>query len=339
MRRKTSMYMMVFLVLILVAVSTPLFAGAKKEQVGSAQPSEKIIWKAASASFKHHSLTKQYLLYIETINQRAEGAFEIQYVGGPDVIALKDLYQAVKEGVVDMAMHYPTWYADAAPRGTTLSLSQLSFEEEKERGLFELVREAHKKAGLYFIGNVSPSNSTAVIHLKDKIEKMEDLAGIRIATYSYPVPWMEALGINPVIQPVSDRYLAVDRGVADGMLWTYQEAASYKSWEVAPYFIDHPVTRSVNAVVVNLDSWNQLPDNMKELMTDAYNDLAPVFFLMRKQLDDEGKETLLENGSKPIYFSDAQAKEYVDLFYDTMWDKLSKTYPGEISAEFRAKFR
>lgn len=329
---KTKFFVYLFIALFVMGT---VFAGAAAASEGV---SEKIVWKAASCSLENNTVTKQFLLYIDEVNKRADGEFEIEYVGGPNTIATADLYTALTQGLVNMAMHWPTWYPDVCPVCTTLSLSPYGYTEEVARGLIDLVAEAHEKAGIHLIGNLTPSNtSNTVIFLSKRVEKIADLAGLKIATYAYPVPWIEALGMSPVIMPDSERYLAVERGLADGATWAYQEAVSVKSWEIAPYFLNYLVTRSVNLCITNMDSWNRLPDHLQKLLTDVFADMVLEFLQIRTEQDRVAFNTLLEKGSQPIYLPEAEAEEYVSSFYEAMWDKLINTYPA-ITPDIRERF-
>ena len=67
------------------------------------------------------------------------------------------------------------------------------------------------------------------------VRTLGDLRGLRIAGTPSQLPMLEALGADPVTIPFPDYYVALQRGMVDGVLWIDIAFVAYRVTEVAKY--------------------------------------------------------------------------------------------------------
>jgi TRAP-type C4-dicarboxylate transport system substrate-binding protein len=81
------------------------------------------------------------------------------------------------------------------------------------------------------------SSATYQIHTtKKQIKAMEDLKGLKIIAWNRTsVEILTALGANPIQMPPTDSYLALERGMADGVLCPLAPIVSFKISDAAKY--------------------------------------------------------------------------------------------------------
>ena len=70
---------------------------------------------------------------------------------------------------------------------------------------------------------------------RQPVRSLEDLAGMRIAATADQTHALTALGADPVVIPFPEYYVALQRGIVDGVLWVDIAMVAYRITEVAKY--------------------------------------------------------------------------------------------------------
>jgi len=109
------------------------------------------------------------------------------------------------------------------------------------------------------------------IWCKEPVGSAEEARGLRVRTGG-PV-WsaeLEAMGMVPVPLPVGDMYEGLQRGVVDCVQQSPNTGISFSLWDVAKYYYQLDMAGFVGGVLsVNLDTWNSLPADAQEVLSDA----------------------------------------------------------------------
>ncbi len=271
---------------------------------------------------------------VDKVKELSNGQLTIQYLGGPEVTPALQQPEAVRKGVVQMALVPVAYYDGMVPLGNIMELSEMSPDQERANGAFDYINSLHQKAGLYFVGRATytatPNYHTIV--LSKLIDKPQQLAGLKIgAGSSLLVPFLKKVGAAPIIVPVTDAYTNMERKVMDGYSVPITNHADIQIYEVAKYIIDHPFYEASGGMIMNLDSWNELPKNLQDVMTQASK------FAIAKYMDEFAKQQvaarqkLIDNGMKTITFSDADAKWFYSTLYDSAWEEMTKNYPDQVA--------
>lgn len=99
------------------------------------------------------------------------------------------------------------------------------------------------------------------------VKSLENIKGLRVRTFGYQAKAWAELGGTPVTIPITDAYDALQKGVVDGVLT--QPFSMYKGlrlYEVAKNFTKVDFGCLPAPVVMNVDAWNELPENVKKEM-------------------------------------------------------------------------
>jgi TRAP-type C4-dicarboxylate transport system substrate-binding protein len=115
------------------------------------------------------------------------------------------------------------------------------------------------------------TSATFQLHTTKKLVKtLEDLKGMKILGFTPRIlDIIKALGASPVQIKPMESYLALERGMADGILLPLAPLKSFKITDAAKY---HTI---MDALVVpfwaglNLDVWKDLPKDLKKLLKDT----------------------------------------------------------------------
>ncbi len=179
-----------------------------------------------------------------------------------------DMYDAVQSGMADI-VHIDIGITDVFPLTAGLCLPLMFNNDEASSATFmELVDKylqntELKNMKVLWTINIPPSN---IETNKKQIKTLEDLKGVKLAvTSQMAVRTLTMLGATPVVMPIVEHYTALDRGMVDGQVECWPTAKTFKITEVTKYRTNCNLWTSATLVAMNLNSWNNLPPDIKEI--------------------------------------------------------------------------
>lgn len=281
---------------------------------GSASAQEQEL-KAVHAFPTSLIYSQSFLDFVEKVNEEGEGVIQIKVLGGPEVIGLSQQPDAARNGVVDMAYTAASFYAGRIPERDALISSNTNAIHARETGGIDLLNEIHQeKMGVYYLGWFD-SSVKYNLYTIDKPELNDkgdlDMSGIRLRSNPvYDAFFTDYLGVQPISLPTTDVYSALERNVVDATGWT-QIGMSDLNWDkFLNYRIDPAFYSTDMGVIVNLDSWNKLSDEAKDILQNVAiaheRESAEEF----TELSREQQSVLEENGMKPFILEDGAANRY-----------------------------
>jgi len=212
----------------------------------------------------------------DAITEASGGRLIIEpFVGGSIVPAYKE-FDAVHEGVLDMAYTTPMYNLDKFPSAGLISSRPGGLPGEALRTWFnygggaDLMNEMIADYNVItFPGALAPLPAEVFFHSKRKIETVADLQGLKARCMGDGGEILARMGAATVIIPGGDLYEAMTRGTIEAM--EYSTLAS--NWnmnfqEVADYVILSPSRAPSDPQVFyfNKDSWDELPEDLQLLV-------------------------------------------------------------------------
>ena len=263
--------------------------------------------------------------WIEKVNAEGKGTLQINFIGGPKAIPTFQVGNAVKTGVVDMALSTGAFYTNLMPEADFLKLGQVPVAEQRKNGAFELINEIwQKKANIYYLGRPI-EHEPFHLYLNKKIDK-PDLTGLKIRITPVYREFFQALGANVVTTPPGEVYTALERGVVDGYGWPIGGIFDFNWQEKTKYRVDPGFYMAEVSVLVNLDTWKKLSPRQREylqkqmLASEADND-----FWKRNNEAETRRQAAA--GIQTITFDPATSKQYLDKAYEVGWAAAIKASP------------
>jgi TRAP-type C4-dicarboxylate transport system substrate-binding protein len=268
--------------------------------------------------------------WVDEVNKRGNGEVVIEVQGGPDVMSGIDQPKAVQSGVIDITVNYAGWVEDLVPEAGMFYGRRLDTYDMRKRGAYDYLTGKFANAGLRYIGPMGELQGAYFMCLTESITRPQELEGRTVATFSTLKNWLKALGINVTLMKPGDRYAAVERGVAEGTAETMVGMAARSMWEVAGYLINHGVLASSTNAMMNLDKWNSLPQNAKDLLTEVYLELehGKGLEIYEKALGDK-RNQLRDEGMELIEFSPQDVAYYETLAFEASWEMWHEKWPTQ----------
>ncbi|NJB67995.1 TRAP-type C4-dicarboxylate transport system substrate-binding protein [Desulfobaculum xiamenense] len=114
------------------------------------------------------------------------------------------------------------------------------------------------------------ASATYQLHTTTPVRTMADLKGMKIIAWNRTsINILNALGANPIQLPPTDNYLALERGMADGVLCPLAPIVSYKISEAVKYTTICDLFANAFWAGMNKDLWDGLSDGAKTAFTET----------------------------------------------------------------------
>ena len=149
--------------------------------------------------------------------------------------------------------------------------------------------------------------------VKKPIYTMEDLKGLRIRCTSMGKPMVEAWGGIPVAMPMSEAYVALQKGIVDGIQTNWGQLKSNKLADVVKFHTRVGAYAAIFYIIMNWDAYNTLPQDTKTIF-DALGDTLPKEFGQSWDKDEaQGIEwTMAQGGHTMITLTPKDRAEWVE---------------------------
>jgi TRAP-type C4-dicarboxylate transport system substrate-binding protein len=244
---------------------------------GSGMAKEKVIkWKLQD-QYAGSGPQAGYLTIplINWIKKATNGRLQITRYEPGALASVRDTFDALRRGAFDAAFMYPGFYGGTMPeanidqgvpwgwtdaRAQTLSLFQFGF--------YDLMRKVYAKYNLHYLVSFPMGDIYGIGTIKPVV-KLDDLKGMKLRAVGIYADYVKKLGAAPTSIPYDEMYMALKLGTIDGYLASSSALISGKLGEVIHHYL-LPTTNSINCIwAVNMDSWNALPKDIRELLDNA----------------------------------------------------------------------
>ena len=223
-----------------------------------------------------------------SIKEKTGGQLEFVPFGAGEVAGDFQLFDAVKNGVIQSMNPFTLYWAGRMPASVFLSSYPMGLRNPHEWDVFyyglgglEIARELFAKEGMYYVGPIH--HGPNIIHSKVPIRSVEDFRGRKMRLPGGMVAEVfQGLGAKTTVLPGGEIFPALEKGTID--------VADYVGPAVNYALGFHQVTKYISMgppgfmslyqpvdlmdLTVGMDVWNALAPEMKqfvELETQSYS--------------------------------------------------------------------
>lgn len=288
------------------------------------------------SAFAENGIYVQHMLpWIQKFNAEGKGVLQINFIGGPKAIPPFEAGNAVKTGVVDMALSTGAFYTNVMPEADFLKLTEIPVAEQRKNGAFDAINRVwNEKGNMQYLARMV-ENQPFHIYTNKKVDK-PDLTGQKIRITPVYRDFFQALNANVITTPPGEVYTALERGVVDGYGWpiggifdlNWQEKTKYR---IDPGFYDAEVS-----LTMNLPAYRKLTDAQRNYLQKQLLALeAQNSFWAQYTTDEIARQA--KAGIETIKFEAATGKAFRDKAYEVAWASAMKQSP-EVAARFKPLF-
>ena len=293
--------------------------------VPGAAAAQETTLRVVSAFAENTQYVKNLMPAIQKLNAEGKGSLQLNFIGGPKAMPPFEVGNAVRTGVVDVALTTGAFYTNIMPEADALKLTQLPASELRKNGAYDLINKIwNEKANMQYLGRVI-DYTPFHLYLTKKIDK-PDLSGLKIRITPVYREFFQALGATVMQTAPGEVYTALERGVVDGYGWPINGIFDFNWHEKTKFRVDPGFYNAEVSLIMNLDKWKALNAVQRQLL------MKHVIALENgndswKKVNEEDIRKQKEAGIQVITFDPATAKQYRDKAYDVAWTSAIKASP------------
>ena len=210
--------------------------------------------------------------WIDAIDEATEGHVKITLYDNATLSAATDIGDNVKAGAVDIGWLYTSYYAGQFPLSDVINLPMQGFGDPivSTNVLWDLMEKYEQVANEWsnFKLLMLYGNPGMIFASGDKpITSKADLQGLTLRCPSGGITdVLTAWGASPIAMAPPDLYEAVEKKNIDGYIFEPAGICNFSLQEITKYYTDYPLYDGPFALIMNLDQWNSLPDEYKEII-------------------------------------------------------------------------
>ena len=281
--------------------------------------------RVVSAFAENTQYVKNLMPMIQKLNAEGKGRLQLNFIGGPKAMPPFEVGNAVRTGVVDVAMTTGAFYTNIMPEADALKLTQIPAQELRKNGGYDLINKIwNEKANMQYLGRVIDFTPFH-LYLTKKIDK-PDLTGLKIRITPVYRDFFQALGATVMQTAPGEVYTALERGVVDGYGWPINGIFDFNWHEKTKFRVDPGFYNAEVSLVMNLDKWKALNSGQRDLLMKHVIALENANDSWKKVNEDDIRKQK-EAGIQVISFDAATAKQYYAKAYEVAWENAIKASP------------
>ncbi len=278
-----------------------------------------------------HGQAKAAIDFAKQIEIRTQGKVEVTAFPGGTLTKAPQVYDGVVKGISDMGN---SCFAYTRGRFPVMAAVDLPMGYPNGKVASRVADEFAKTVNPPELQDVKVlyvhAHGPGLLHTKKPVKTLEDLKGMKIRATGLSAKVVEALGGVPVAMPQGDTYESLQKGVVEGTFGPMEVLKGWKQGEVIDYTTECFSVGYTTAmfVVMNLEKWNALPDDVKKVIDELGALWTNVHGYVWDSTDEQGREFTKSLGNEIISLSDAESAKWREAVAPVLNEYASDTPNG-----------
>jgi TRAP-type C4-dicarboxylate transport system substrate-binding protein len=288
-----------------------------------------------------HIQSKLAEAWCREVEKRTHGKVKITYYPVQTLLEPDKIYYGVLNGITDIGSSVFGYNRGVFPAMESFSLPH-GFKSASEAT--HVLNEFHKhfKPKETARGKVLylHAHGPAMLHSKKKIEKLEDMRGVKVRSYGFNAAMVKALGGIPVSMTQAEVYEALSKGVVDATFSPIEVLKGWKQAEVVDYSIEIEGVAYSTAmyIVINRHKWKSLPPDIQKTIEEINQEWIIKTGEAWDSSDQEGREYTLAQNNQIIKLDKEEGDSWVKAVSPVITDYVANTkkrgLPGQDYVDF-----
>lgn len=273
--------------------------------------------------------------FCKKVKVMTNGRLEITVFPAGAIVPTFETLDAVKNNIIQVMNVWPGYFTGKEPAFAPLTDFLCAYEQPWEydaffhnRGGLELINELYEPYNAVTIGVVLWGAES--MSIKYPVLKAEDFKGHKFRSpQGMTADLLTMLGAGVVVLPGEETYSALEKGVVDGADWSTPAVNHRVGFStVADYFI-YPGFRSmpISDFTVNKKEWNQLPEDIKQILKTAVRELNYSQLAQCAIDDQQAIKEMTANGAKALKWEKKDIDELRSIVREKIWPKWAAKSP------------
>lgn len=219
------------------------------------------------------SSQRSTVILLDNIEKATNNVVKFERYFGETMCKSKETWDAQKNGIADVGWMVLSYWPGRTPISDAFGMppGQHYNTAPSIAGAMWKAYEKYPEMQQEFIKQgIRPlifftSEPKALTMINRQIKTLEDLKGMKIRCLGgVATTQMKVLGGTPMLTPMPDCYLALQKGVMDGMENSAEAISTWRFYEVTKYITYAPVPGSYNTITIAEKTWKKLPAEVQE---------------------------------------------------------------------------
>ena len=246
--------------------------------------------------------------FAQRIGERTEGQVKIQITSLPELgLSGQNMLRDIRSGTLTFAELYPGYVGGdwpfvevgellgLFPDGETQLKVALALREDEARILKEQFNAQPIAYHFY---------DSQFFFSRKPLRTLEDFKGMQVRQHSLPLgDLIAALGAEGQFVAFAEVYTALERGILDAGVTGVLPGYGQKWYEVTDYLVGPIPARPHNTIVMNLDRWNELPQDIQQIILEEGERYSENALTKVDQWEQEGIDSNIAAGMEYIEFT------------------------------------
>ena len=272
--------------------------------------------------------------WAKQVEKATNGKVKVQIYYSQTLTKGKDTWEATKNGITDIGWCFHGYWPGLTPLADVVSLPALPFKTAEKGSevlwkLYEKFPEIQKEFSDNKILLLYTSNPYILITTKKSVKTLEDIRGMKIRmSGGPPTDMMKALGGVPMLIPMPDNYISLQKGVIDGMGAPWEAIHGFRLYEVVNYYTNTPFPAVYFSIAINKRKWNKLDKATQDAIMSVSGLEGSKFW--GRNFFDTAKDGVMEKAKaagKQITInelSDSERERWLEVGGKPIWDQWVK---------------
>lgn len=208
---------------------------------------------------------------LQKITDATEGKVKFETYFSSTLTNARDTWDSITKGIANLGWVSLPHYPGKVPLTDVMGLPGLPYPSGADRaGAMWLAYEKYPEMQAeYAKGGLRPliffSTDPYSLITKKPVENLNDLKGLKIRTLGGPATrQMRLLGAVPILQPMPDVYISLQKGVLDGVSTAAEAIVTWRFFEVAQCITTAPLPGSYLTIAMSEKKWHTIPADIQE---------------------------------------------------------------------------
>lgn len=276
--------------------------------------------------------------WLDKIEEATGGKVKIQRYYGQTLAKGKDMWNATKMGITDIGWCFHGYWPGMTPLSDVISLPALPFKSAEEGSetlwkLYETFPEIQKEYKDVKVLLFYTSEPYSLITVDKPVKTIEDLKGMKIRmSGGPPTDMVKALGGTPMLIPMPDNYISLQKGVIDGMGAPWEAINVWRFYEVVNYYTEVPFPAVYFSISMNKRKWDSLSKDIQDAIMSVSGAYGSKFWGRHffDKMKSEGVAKVKEEGKGDHIFTltPEERERWIEVGGKPVWDAWVKKMEG-----------
>jgi TRAP-type C4-dicarboxylate transport system substrate-binding protein len=245
-------------------------------------------------------------------------------ISGPETVPPFEQLQPASAGVFQVLFTHGIYHYGTSGLAVGMDAVRGDLEARRKSGMFEALDRHYQKLGLKLVAVAISATKGYHMVLRTPVGPTGDLQGRKIrGTQSYHSV-INMLGAVPVVLPGGEVYSALEKGVVDGAAWPASGILGMRWYEVAKYMLRPSFGLSHYLFLVNLNAWNRLSDNDRNILLAEGRKVEEIWFKEYDRMVQDEETALIQRGMQITEMGGPQKEKLQAAWSQAQWDLAEK---------------